>query len=83
MSNGAGAFLQGMAGGVGMGLQAKSFNKTAKENIPTAQATEQNWANNATSNAGLPSYGQPAQPTAQAGGGMWSNIQSLIGGGSK
>lgn len=93
MSNGAGAFLQGMAGGVGMGLQAKNFNKgvtqgdTSQAQAPlgtqAVQATAQNNANSSTGGMGLPPIGQPAtaQQAGSAGGSIWSNLQSLIGGG--
>lgn len=90
MSNGAGAFLQGMAGGVGVGLQAKNFNKGAVQNDTSqiqaplgTQAVQATAQNNANGSMGLPPIGQPAtaQQSGSAGGSIWSNLQSLIGGG--
>lgn len=95
MSNGAGSFLQGMAGGMGLGMQIKNSQKSKPVNDPAnktpAQNTEQNWAANATSNMGLPSYGgesmlgtvqgQEGTKNAIQSGGMWQNILGMIGGG--
>lgn len=94
MSNGAGAFLQGLAGGVGMGLQVKNFNKgrvqkdTSQVQAPlgtqAVQATAQNGANSSTGGMGLGALTQPGMTMSgneASGGGMWSMLQSIIGGG--
>jgi len=89
-TNGAGSFLQGMAGGIGLGMQAQKMGgmkNTSQLQAPSGtqavQATAQNGADAASGGMGLTLPGQPAtQQTAQpqAGGGLLSQIQSLIQG---
>lgn len=94
---GAGSFMQGMANGMGLGMQMKNFQKNKTNDDPAnktpAQNTEQNWAANATSNMGLPSYGgesmlgtvqgqEGTKNAIQTGvSGAWQNILGIIGGG--
>lgn len=94
MSNGFGSFLSGAAQGVSMGLQAKNFNKGQTQNdtsqvqaplgTQAVQATAQNAANGSSGlSAGLSAFTQPGMTKNgnEAGGSIWSNLQSLIGGG--
>ena len=77
MQNEVGSFLQGMSQGMGMGLKAKNMNKTT-QNTPQGAGQgmqgQQDYANNAFNNGGMPSYGGEgmgistiAQQTGQEG----------------
>lgn len=91
MSNGAGSFLQGLAGGIGMGMQAKNFQKqnamkdTSQQQAPVGtqavQATAQNAADSTSGVAATPQAGMglaPMQPaaTAQPAAGTQNAIQA-------
>lgn len=88
MSNGAGSFLQGMAGGIGMGLQAnklKAMKDTSQQQAPVGtqavQATAQTSADstsgvNTTGGMGLGGIGQQPAATAQPAAGSQTAIQA-------
>lgn len=92
MSNGAGSFLQGMAGGMGMGMQVKNYQQNQKAMKDTSQpqapvgtqavqATAQNSADSTSGVAATPQAGMglaPMQPaaTAQPAAGTQNAIQA-------
>lgn len=87
MSNQAGSFLQGMAGGMGLGMQMKNMQQkkdTSQQQAPTGtqavQATAQNSADatsgvNAAGGIGLGNFGQQPAATAQPQQGTQNAIQ--------
>lgn len=92
MSNGAGSFLQGMAGGMGMGLQVKNYQQNQKAMKDTSQpqapvgtqavqATAQNIADstsgvNTAGGLGLGVIGQQPGAAAQPQAGTQNAIQA-------
>ena len=97
MSNsvGAGAFLQGLAGGVGLGMKAQNMKQsTSKPSNGLADGVAQGQAemskNIANSDTGLMNIGgiglpdsispQSSQPSNNVGGSMWGSLTKLVGG---
>lgn len=95
-SVGAGAFLQGLAGGVGLGMQAQNM-KQQNSNKPSnglaygvAQGQAEMSKNIANSDTGLMNIGgiglpdsispQSSKPSNNVGGSMWGSLMKLVGG---
>lgn len=93
MSNGAGSFLQGLAGGIGMGLQMKKANLATDPSKPIADANPNGQTPSITGESiGLTDMSNPmqviqpqqaAQPVASVresvqGGGAWSSLQNTV-----
>lgn len=77
-SVGAGAFLQGMAGGVGLGMQAQNMKQ---QNSNTPQ--QGGGIDQTTLGLGLGVLPVAAQKNPQAAGnasGMWGSLMKLVGG---
>lgn len=94
-SVGAGAFLQGLAGGVGLGMQAQNMKQsTSKPGNGLASGVAQGQAemskNIANSDTGLMNIGgiglpdsispQSSKPSNNVGGSMWGSLMKLVGG---
>ena len=94
-SVGAGAFLQGLAGGVGLGMQAQNMKQsTSKPSNGLAYGVAQGQAemskNIANSDTGLMNIGgiglpdsispQSSKPFNNVGGSMWDSLTKLVGG---
>lgn len=94
-SVGAGAFLQGLAGGVGLGMQAQNMKQSAsKPSNGLADGVAQGQAemskNIANSDTGLMNIGgiglpdsispQSSKPSNNVGGSMWGSLTKLVGG---
>lgn len=94
-SVGAGAFLQGLAGGVGLGMQAQNMKQsTSKPSNGLASGVAQGQAemskNIANSDTGLINIGgiglpdsispQSSKPSNNVGGSMWGSLMKLVGG---
>lgn len=92
---GAGAFLQGLAGGVGLGMQAQNIKQsTSKPSNGLADGVAQGQAemskNIANSDTGLMNIGgiglpdsispQSSKPSNNVGGSMWGSLTKLVGG---
>lgn len=89
-SLGLGSFLQGMAGGIGMGAQMKKQQQagsggaqpqTAPMTQGNAMSTADSGAN--TNGVGLQQIGQPSTPSTNAGGeasSSWSTILNIFNG---
>lgn len=94
-SVGAGAFLQGLAGGVGLGMQAQNMKQsTSKPSNGLAGGVAQGQAemskNIANSDTGLMNIGgiglpdsispQSTKLSNNVGGSMWGSLMKLVGG---
>jgi len=94
-SVGAGAFLQGLAGGVGLGMQAQNMKQsTSKPSNGLSDGVAQGQAemskNIANSDTGLMNIGgiglpdsispQSSKPSNNVGGSMWGSLTKLVGG---
>ena len=96
MSNSAGSFLEGMAGGMGIGMQMKNM-KQQNSNKPSngladgvAQGQAEMSKNIANSDTGLMNIGgiglpdsispQSSKPSNNVGGSMWGSLTKLVGG---
>lgn len=77
-SVGAGAFLQGLAGGVGLGMQAQNMKQQNSNKPQQGSAVSQD-----TPSMGLGALPVAAQKDPQAAGnasGMWDSLTKLVGG---
>ena len=77
-SVGAGAFLQGLAGGVGLGMQAQNMKQQNSNKPQQGSAVSQD-----ALGMGLGALPVAAQKDPQAAGnasGMWGSLMKLVGG---
>ena len=89
-SLGLGSFMQGMAGGIGMGAQMKKMQQTGSDGAQTQTPpmTQGNGTSTAVSGAntngvGLQQISQPSTPSTNAGGeasSSWSTILNIFNG---